>query len=372
MLAKELERRLHCATDLDSAQNDELCKLVARRHLPRANPNCSRTRRRRIVQASRRSLRFSRPRRAPAQTGSVKKSSTIYPPRNAGPRVSAVQPAFAGTGGPGGHRSLGSQHSVAKQKLKGLVIVESPAKAKKINSFLGRDYKVLASMGHVRDLPESAAEIPPEIKKLSWSRLGVNVDADFDPLYVIPAKKKKVISELKSALKDADELILATDEDREGESIGWHLQQVLQPKVPVKRMVFSEITREAIQEAIKNPRQLDQNLVSAQETRRVLDRLYGYTLSPLLWKKVARGLSAGRVQSVAVRLIVQRELERRAFRPATWWDLKARLETPLGARFDADLITVGGRRVAIGKDFDENTGKLKPGADVVLLDEAQV
>ncbi|MFN5297161.1 MAG: toprim domain-containing protein, partial [Planctomycetaceae bacterium] len=261
---------------------------------------------------------------------------------------------------------------MAKQKYKGLVIVESPAKAKKINSYLGRDYKVLASMGHVRDLPESAAEIPAEIKKLPWARLGVNVDAGFDPLYVVPAKKKKLISELKSALKESDELILATDEDREGESIGWHLAEVLQPKVPVKRMVFSEITREAIQQAIRNPRELDYNLVSAQETRRVLDRLYGYTLSPLLWKKVAPKLSAGRVQSVAVRLIVLRELERRAFRPATWWDLKVRLKTPRGAEFEAELTTVKGQRIAQGRDFDETTGRLKSesgaGSDVLLLD----
>ena len=261
---------------------------------------------------------------------------------------------------------------MAKQKYKGLVIVESPAKAKKINSYLGRDYKVLASMGHVRDLPESAADIPEEVKKEPWSRLGVNVSADFEPLYVIPAKKKKLISELKSALKEADELILATDEDREGESIGWHLAEVLKPKIPVKRMVFSEITKQAIQEAIRNPRDLDHNLVEAQETRRVLDRLYGYTLSPLLWKKVARGLSAGRVQSVAVRLIVLRELERRAFRSATWWDLKVQLQTPQGGSFEAELSAVGGRRVALGKDFDENTGKLKPTADVLLLDEQTV
>jgi DNA topoisomerase-1 len=261
---------------------------------------------------------------------------------------------------------------VAKQKYKGLVIVESPAKAKKINSYLGRDYKVLASMGHVRDLPESAADIPEEVKKEPWSRLGVNVSADFEPLYVIPAKKKKLISELKSAMKEADELILATDEDREGESIGWHLAEVLKPKIPVKRMVFSEITKQAIQEAIRNPRELDHNLVEAQETRRVLDRLYGYTLSPLLWKKVARGLSAGRVQSVAVRLIVLRELERRAFRSATWWDLKVQLQTPQGGSFEAELSAVDGRRVALGKDFDENTGKLKPTADVLLLDEQTV
>ncbi|MFN0055139.1 MAG: type I DNA topoisomerase [Planctomycetales bacterium] len=259
---------------------------------------------------------------------------------------------------------------MAKKKLKGLVIVESPAKARKINSYLGSDYKVLASMGHVRDLPAKAADIPPEIKKEPWSTLGVNVAAEFQPLYVIPKEKRKVISELKAALKDSEELILATDEDREGESIGWHLIEILQPKVPVKRMVFSEITKNAIQAAIKNPRELDTNLVSAQETRRVLDRLYGYTLSPLLWKKIARGLSAGRVQSVAVRLIVQRELERRAFRVGAYWDLKAALATLAGAGFDAQLNAVDGKRIASGKDFDEHTGGLKLDADVLLLDAA--
>ena len=266
-----------------------------------------------------------------------------------------------------------AEDSVAKSnKLKGLVIVESPAKAKKINSFLGRDFKVLASMGHVRDLPNGAAEIPAEVKKEPWATLGVNVAADFDPLYIIPPKKKKLIGELKAALKDADELILATDEDREGESIGWHLTEVLKPKVPVKRMVFSEITKDAILEAIRTPRQLDQNLVAAQEARRVLDRLYGYRLSPLLWKKIAPKTSAGRVQSVAVRLIVIRELERRAFRKGTFWDLKATLESSRGgtpARFEAQLYTLGGRRIATGKDFDESTGRLKAVADVLLVEE---
>ena len=200
------------------------------------------------------------------------------------------------------------------------MIVESPAKAKKINSYLGSQYQVLASMGHIRDLPQTAEEIPAEVKKQSpWTKLGVNVEQDFEPYYLVPKDKEKIVRELRSALKDCDELILATDEDREGESIGWHLFQVLKPKVPVKRMVFSEITKEAIQNAIANPRDLDENLVAAQETRRVVDRLYGYTLSPLLWKKVAPKLSAGRVQSVAVRLLVQRERERRAFRAGTWW-----------------------------------------------------
>lgn len=259
----------------------------------------------------------------------------------------------------------------AKRKLKGLVIVESPAKARKIGEYLGKDYKVMASMGHVRDLPAKAAEIPAEVKKESWSSLGVNVDADFNPLYIVPQEKKKVVRELKSALKDAQELILATDEDREGESIGWHLVELLNPKVPVKRMVFSEITKEAIQEAIDNPRELDEDLVAAQETRRVLDRLYGYTLSPLLWKKIAPKLSAGRVQSVAVRLLVGRELERLAFRSGTYWDLTAELQTPEQQRFGAQLHTLDGKRIASGKDFDESTGKLKADADVLLLDEEQ-
>lgn len=259
---------------------------------------------------------------------------------------------------------------MAGKKVKGLVIVESPAKAKKISAYLGKDYRVMASMGHVRDLPANASEIPADLKKQSWASLGVNVDAAFEPLYIIPKEKKKLVKELKDALKDAEELIIATDEDREGESIGWHLTQLLQPKVPVKRMVFSEITKEAIQAAINSPRMLDEDLVSAQETRRVVDRLYGYRLSPLLWKKIARGLSAGRVQSVAVRLLVSRELERLAFHSGTYWDLKAELATSETALFEAQLATVGGKKIASGKDFDESTGKLKEGADVLLLDEA--
>jgi len=252
-----------------------------------------------------------------------------------------------------------------------LVIVESPAKAKKIGSFLGPGYRVMASVGHVRDLPGKAAEIPAAVKKEPWATLGVNVDRDFEPLYVVPDKSKKVIKELKDALKDADELLIATDEDREGESIGWHLVELLKPKVPVKRMVFDEITKEAIQKAVENTREIDSNLVAAQETRRVVDRLYGYTLSPLLWKKIAPKLSAGRVQSVAVRVLVQRELERLAFRSANYWDLKAGLATEKKAEFDAELAAVAGKRVASGRDFDENTGKLKPDADVLLLDEKQ-
>ncbi len=259
---------------------------------------------------------------------------------------------------------------MASQK-KALVIVESPAKAKKIAGFLGDDYIVKASMGHIRDLPSSAKEIPAELKKESWSTLGVNVENDFDPLYVISPDRKKLIAELKDSLKKVRELVLATDEDREGESIGWHLVQVLKPSVPVSRMVFSEITKPAILEAIKNTRQLDENLVQAQETRRVVDRLYGYTLSPLLWKKIARGLSAGRVQSVAVRLLVMREIERMKFRSGTFWDLKAALKAKAGGEFDAVLQTLGGKRIAAGRDFDESTGRLKDGSDVLLLQESQ-
>ncbi|MBW3571860.1 MAG: type I DNA topoisomerase [Gemmatimonadetes bacterium] len=248
-----------------------------------------------------------------------------------------------------------------------LVVVESPTKAKTIRGFLPAGYRVAASMGHVRDLPESATDIPANLKGQEWARLGVNVDADFEPLYVVPSGKKKIVAELKALLKDAGELVVATDEDREGESIGWHLVQVLNPKVPVSRIVFHEITPEAIQEALRAPRQIDEDLVRAQETRRILDRLVGYTVSPLLWKKIATGLSAGRVQSVAVRLLVQRERERRAFRSATYWDLKATLLRGI-TPFSAVLTAVGGKRVASGRDFDENTGRLKA-SDVVLLDE---
>ena len=259
----------------------------------------------------------------------------------------------------------------SKSKYKALVIVESPAKGRKISGYLGKDYKVLASFGHVRDLPNGAAEIPKAVKKEPWSRIGINVDSEFEPLYIIPKGKKKVVDELKAALKQSDELILATDEDREGESIGWHLVELLKPKVPISRMVFGEITKKAILEALDQKRDLDKNLVEAQETRRVLDRLYGYTLSPLLWKKVAPKLSAGRVQSVAVKVLVEREKERARFVSAEYWDLKAALEVEKGGNFDATLHTVDGKRVASGRDFDENTGKLKEGADVVLLNSEQ-
>ena len=209
---------------------------------------------------------------------------------------------------------------------KPLVIVESPAKAKILGRFLGNKYRVEASYGHVRDLPESASEVPKEIKDKDWGRLGVDVDQDFTPYYVVPADKRKQVAHLKSAVKEASELLLATDPDREGESISWHLKEILKPKIPVRRIVFHEITEDAVKEALKNPADVDENLVRAQESRRILDRLYGYTLSPLLWKKVQTGLSAGRVQSVAVRLIVEREEERRAFRTAVYWDLEAKLK----------------------------------------------
>ena len=250
----------------------------------------------------------------------------------------------------------------SSKPMKRLVIVESPAKAKKIGGYLGSDYTVMASMGHVRDLPESAKDIPDEIKKTksNLAKYGVDVDHNFEPLYIVSDRRKKLVKEMKDALKGVGELLLATDEDREGESIGWHLAEVLAPKVPVKRMVFSEITKDAIQEAVQHTRELDMNLVRAQEARRIIDRLYGYRLSPLLWKKVKPKLSAGRVQSVAVRVLVLRELERLAFRSGSYWDLKSTLATAAGAEFDATLSTVGGERVASGKDFDELTGKLKP------------
>jgi DNA topoisomerase I len=250
-----------------------------------------------------------------------------------------------------------------------LVIVESPTKARTISNYLPSGYKVQASMGHIRDLPASAEEVPAAYKDKPWANLGVNVENDFDPLYVVPKTKSKVVKELKEALKGVSELILATDEDREGESISWHLLKVLNPKVPIKRMVFHEITKEAIQAALKNCRQIDENLVHAQETRRILDRLYGYTLSPLLWKKISKGLSAGRVQSVAVRLLVQRERERRAFKTANYWDLKANLEKDKN-QFEAKLVTLNGQKVANGSDFSADTGRLTPGRNVMLLDQA--
>ncbi|MCY7336946.1 MAG: type I DNA topoisomerase [Chamaesiphon sp.] len=247
-----------------------------------------------------------------------------------------------------------------------LVIVESPTKARTISKFLPSSYVVKASMGHVRDLPPSAEEIPPEYKSQKWANLGINVESGFAPLYIIPKDKRKIVQELKTALKGASELILATDEDREGESISWHLLQLLNPKVPTKRMVFHEITKEAIQKALKNCREIDEQIVHAQETRRILDRLVGYTLSPLLWRKIAGGLSAGRVQSVAVRLLVMKERQRRAFKSAQYWDLKALLAHNK-AEFDSKLVTVDGVKVATGADFDPNTGNLLAGKKVKVL-----
>src|SRR6187455_2906242 len=239
-----------------------------------------------------------------------------------------------------------------------LVIVESPAKARTLSRFLGKKYRVEASYGHIRDLPESAAEVPAEIKGKSWGRLGVDTDGDFTPYYVVPADKKKNVTALKAAMKDASELILATDPDREGESISWHLKELLKPKVKVRRIAFHEITEEAVKAALAEAHELDENLVRAQESRRILDRLYGYTLSPVLWKKVQTGLSAGRVQSVAVRLIVEREEELRAFRTGEYWDLEATLAGE-GRQFVAALARVNDKRVATGKDFDALTGALK-------------
>ncbi|HZM97535.1 MAG TPA: type I DNA topoisomerase [Vicinamibacterales bacterium] len=250
---------------------------------------------------------------------------------------------------------------------KPLVIVESPAKAKTLGRFLGNKYRVEASYGHIRDLPESASDVPKEIKAKDWGRLGVDVEQDFTPYYVVPSDKRKQVAHLKTAVKEASELLLATDPDREGESISWHLTQVLKPRVPVRRIVFHEITEDAVKEALDNPSDVNENLVRAQESRRILDRLYGYTLSPVLWKKVQTGLSAGRVQSVAVRLIVEREEERRAFRSAEYWDLEASMKGE-GREFVATLVRINDQRIATGKDFDAQTGVLK-NQSVRLLDE---
>lgn len=240
---------------------------------------------------------------------------------------------------------------------KTLVIVESPTKAKTIRKFLGADYIVESCMGHVRDLPQSAKDIPEKYKKKPWSSLGVNVDEGYDPIYCVPKNKTKIVKELKGLLKEVDEVILATDEDREGESISWHLLELLKPKVPVKRMVFHEITKTAIQKALDNFREIDSNLVKAQEARRILDRLVGYTISPLIWKKVAYGLSAGRVQSVAVKLIVERELERRRFVKTHYFGVYGQNKKD-DVQFETRLSLHQGKRIASGKDFDPETGKL--------------
>ena len=256
-----------------------------------------------------------------------------------------------------------------------LVIVESPTKARKLAGYLGSNYIVESSRGHIRDLPRAAADVPAKYKSQPWARLGVNVDEDFEPLYIISPDKKSTVTELKGLLKDVDELYLATDGDREGEAIAWHLLETLKPRVPVKRMVFHEITEPAILEAAANPRDLDNDLVDAQETRRILDRLYGYEVSPVLWKKVAPKLSAGRVQSVATRIIVQRERDRMAFRSAAYWDVVAELDasvsdpTATPPSFNARLTSVDGLRVATGRDFD-SLGAVRKPDEVTVLDEA--
>ena len=245
-----------------------------------------------------------------------------------------------------------------------LVIVESPAKAKTIQKYLGPGYEVTASVGHVRDLPERAVDVPAEIKKQPWGRMAIDVEDDFTPYYVVSSKKKDKVTELKRMLADADELLLATDEDREGEAIAWHLMEILRPKVPVRRMVFHEITPEAIRHAAESTRDLDMQLVDAQETRRLIDRLYGFEVSPVLWRKVQAGLSAGRVQSVATRLIVEKERERIAYKRASYWDIEGTFDPQ---SFSANLVAVDGKKIAQGKDFD-SLAQLKD-ASIVHLDE---
>ncbi|MGP4054549.1 type I DNA topoisomerase [Mycobacterium sp. 4D054] len=260
-------------------------------------------------------------------------------------------------------------------RVRRLVIVESPTKARKIAGYLGSNYIVESSRGHIRDLPRNAADVPAKYKSEPWARLGVDVEHNFEPLYIISPDKKSTVADLKDKLKNVDELYLATDGDREGEAIAWHLLETLKPRIPVKRMVFHEITEPAIRAAAEDPRDLDNDLVDAQETRRILDRLYGYEVSPVLWKKVAPKLSAGRVQSVATRIIVQRERERMAFRSADYWDVSAELDASVSdasaspPTFTAKLNTVDGRRVATGRDFD-SLGAVKKPDEVLVLDEA--
>ena len=258
--------------------------------------------------------------------------------------------------------------------MSSLVIVESPAKARTISKFLGAGYVVESSIGHIRDLPRSAAEVPAVYKGEPWARLGVDTANDFKPLYVVAGDKKSQVKHLKGLLAEADELFLATDEDREGEAIAWHLLEVLSPKVPVRRMVFHEITPDAIQAAIDNPRELDRRMVDAQEARRILDRLYGYEVSPVLWKKVMPRLSAGRVQSVATRIVVERERARMAFQVASYWDLKAQVATTPGdgaastaTRFGAQVIELDGVRLATSRDFNADGQLTREGA--LVLDE---
>jgi DNA topoisomerase I len=283
-----------------------------------------------------------------------------------GTRASAATASAAKGGAKGGGAGNGASGNGSRR----LVIVESPTKARTIAGYLGKDYVVESSIGHIRDMPDKAAEIPAKYRGEPWARLGVDVDHDFEPLYVVNSDKRQQVSKLKNLLKDADELLLATDEDREGEAIAWHLLEELKPKIPARRMVFHEITPEAIAQAVAHPREMDDGLVEAYQTRRVLDRLYGYEVSPVLWKKVMPQLSAGRVQSVAVRLVVDRERERIAFHPARYWDLEAvfakvatdEAASPADAdvsSFPAALVAVDGRRVAQGRDFAP-TGELRP------------
>ena len=257
--------------------------------------------------------------------------------------------------------------------LKPLVVVESPTKARTIGRFLGGDYRIEASNGHIRDLPERASDISPEQKKQGWTSLGIRIEKDFEPLYLVPSGKQGHVKKLKEALKGASELYLATDEDREGESISWHLLQLLKPKVPVKRLVFHEITKEAIQHALASARDLDEDLVRAQETRRIVDRLYGFKVSEILWRKMAQGLSAGRVQSVAVRILVERTKERMAFKEASFFGISGLFSKDNGQSFEAELVQVGDRRVAVGRDFDPKTGLLneKSGALWLKADSAE-
>src|SRR5262245_38017945 len=276
--------------------------------------------------------------------------------------ASSVAPVLSRTGAPCVLGLLGFRRPDRKvlrvPPTKKLVIVESPAKAKTIAGYLGPGFVVESSIGHIRDLPERASDIPKE-KRERYGALGVAIEEGFEPYYVVDPDKKRVVASLRKKLKDADELLLATDEDREGEAIAWHLLQELKPKVPTRRMVFHEITKQAIQEALDHPRPVDERLVDSQETRRILDRLYGYEVSPVLWKKVMPRLSAGRVQSVATRLVVERERERMAFVSAGYWDLEGTFDP---GRFAARLVSLDGKRVALGRDF---------GADGQLRTEAR-
>ena len=251
-----------------------------------------------------------------------------------------------------------------------MVIVESPVKAKTISRFLGVDYIVESCMGHIRDLPSSSKELPEKVRKKPWSQFGVDVENNFQPFYCIPNDKKEIVKQLRKKISSVKELILATDEDREGESISWHLQEILKPRVPVKRMVFHEITKSAIQSALKNFRSVDTHLVQAQEARRILDRLVGYSISPVLWKKVTRGLSAGRVQSVAVSLVSDRELERLSFKRSVYWDLSAEHRKGRSEVFNSRLISNRGKRLVRSSDFDSATGDLKK-KDVLLMSEKE-